>query len=155
MTKKTPTKPVAPAPRFDVEQADFPALLERFNSSGCDVESYNVATHMVRRFPTESLALLPMVIAPEQSTSPAIEPEQPAVPQAIKPEKLDFDRNGNTTGHEWAAALLAAKKLKLETGLELPVAERDKLIDKAEQIYKATHPEIKGNDAASNSCRTL
>ena len=73
----------------------------------------------------------------------------------IKPEKLDFNKNGSTTPYEWAAALLAAKQLKLGAGLVLSVAEGDKLIDKAEQIYIAANPKIKGNDPASNGCRKL
>lgn len=136
MSKKTPPAPTkAPAaPAFDADAADFPALLERFNNSTCDTESYALATYMgQRKFAEERNKLLPAGIE----------------------KQLDFDGNGGTTNQEWAVALVAAKKLKLEAGLELPVDKVDQLIDRARDIYIKTRPKDEAKDKASNDCRRL
>lgn len=139
MTKKAPPKPAAPAaPPFDMKEASFDQLLTRFNGSGCDTESFSLATWMINRFPEESQKLLPLGLG----------------------ERLDFNQDSQTTSHEWASALLAAKKVKGAAGAELPTENIDEVVEKAGKIYEETRPKttpnlLTGKGAEENSCRSL
>ena len=113
MANKQPPAPKAEP--FNVATASFDQLKKEFDHSACDTESFSIATSMVARFPKESQALLPL---------------------KVDPERLDFNGDKSVTGHEWAAALTAAKKLKFETGVELPVDKTNQVIEKACEVYK-------------------
>jgi hypothetical protein len=139
MTKKAPPKAATPAvPAVDVKEASFDQLLSRFNGSGCDTESFSLATWMFSRFPEESQKLLPVGLG----------------------ERLDFNQDSQTTGHEWASALLAAKKVKGTAGTELPTENIDEVVQKAGKIYEEARPKTTPNLTAGkggeeNSCRAL
>ena len=115
MTSKPP--PASKPEPFNVTTASFEQLRKQFDQSACEAESFSLATSMVARFPSESQALLPL---------------------KVDPQRLDFNGNKTLDSYEWAAALTAAKKLKIETGVELTVGKTDQVIEKACEIYNQT-----------------
>lgn len=98
---------------------DFPTLLKRFDTSGCGSEAFNIATWMFTRFRDESMKMLPL----------------------IKDEQLTCDGSGNhpATTHEWAAALVAAKKIKLETGHPVASVTEKQAHESIAKIYSENH----------------
>lgn len=94
---------------------DFPSLLKRFNASGCGTEAFNIATWMFSRFREESKQLLPL----------------------IKDEQLTCDEKADNAAKpsEWAAALVAAKKIKLEKGHPVASVTEEQAHESIVKIY--------------------
>lgn len=97
---------------------DFPTLLKRFDASGCGSEAFRIASWIFARFPDEAKKMLPL----------------------IKDEQLTCDgSNSEATNHEWAAALVAAKKIKLETGLPVASVTEKQAHESIVKIYSENH----------------
>lgn len=98
----------------------FETLLKKFEQSECGADAFSMASWMITKYPEQALKLLPINFAQDETI-----------------KRLDFNCDNATSVHEWAAALLAAKKLKLEGGIQLPAITVDKVIENAQQIYNA------------------
>jgi hypothetical protein len=136
MTKsKTPNTPI-PKKTEDVSALDFETLQKRFDNSQCENESFALATAMYDKDFYKAVKLLPInfdVYTPDTHENP----DTPKIPR-IEPNRLDFDGKNGVTRHEWSAALVAAKQLKLGAGVTLEVAQVDQVFDKAANIYAQT-----------------
>ena len=131
MTKKSiPTNYKPAATSEDVSTLSFEALQERFEKSGCDRDSFALASTMYAKDFHKAMKLLPLNFdVYTQDTSEV---------QKIDTRRLDFDGNDKTTGHEWSSALVAAKKLKLGAGITLDVEKVDQVVEEASKIYIQT-----------------
>lgn len=117
MTEETPVVPTSQVNPMKTES--FEQLLQRFDNLACGAEAFSVATWMFSRFPTESKKLLPL----------------------IRDEELGCDGKNDATAsnHEWAAALVAAKKIKLETGRALETVTEVQAHDSIVKFYNENH----------------
>lgn len=117
MTQETPASTASNENPLKTES--FEQLKQRFDSLECGAEAFSVATWMFSRFPTESKKLLPL----------------------IRDEELGCDgkKDEKATNHEWAAALVAAKKIKLETGRALETITEVQAHDSIVKFYNENH----------------
>lgn len=117
------TQAARPAQREATE--DFATLRARFDASGCGAEAYTIATWMFARFPDEARQMLPL----------------------IHDDALKCDPNSahNATNHQWAAALVGAKKTLLDRGLrqvttgELATITEAQAHENIRRIYAENH----------------
>jgi hypothetical protein len=118
----------------DLSTLSFEVLQSRFEASSCENDSFALATAMYANDFHKAMKLLPLNFN-------AYSAEPTTTPPVVDKSRLDFNRDGDTTSHEWSSALVAAKKLKNIAGAPLDVAATDQVIDEAQKIYTKTRKE--------------